>query len=128
MGKSLIVRSPQEVLSSLSEFEKEDERGRKIYSEMIVKYYTMIPSEFDHYLALIIRRSIQTRAVCVLDAILDTHSPNLLLSQIEDLYSPEFIEQIKREKKYMFAKDQIIRVRVDNEVVYEVIGVKLFLR
>ena len=128
MAKSLVLRSVEDVVPSLPEFEKVDDQGKKVYSEMIIKNYTFIPTEFDHYLAVIIRRSKQTKAVCVLDAILDVYHPNPLLNQIEELYSLEFTEKIKQEKKYMFDEDKIIPVRVDNKTVYEVVGVSLYLR
>ena len=128
MAKPLVLRSVEDVVPSLPEFEKVDDQGKKVYSEMIIKNYTFIPTEFDHYLAVIIRRSKQTKAVCVLDAILDVYHSNPLLNQIEELYSLEFTEKIKQEKKYMFDEDKIIPVRVDNKTVYEVVGVGLYLR
>ena len=126
MGKPLILRSPEEVIPSLSEFEKVDGQGKKIYSQMIIRYYTFIPGEADYYLGVIIQRSNQTKADCVLNAILDVYHKNPLLSQIEELYCPEFMEEIKQKKNYMFDKDKIIRVR--GNMVYEVVGVKLYLR
>ncbi len=127
MGKSLILRSPEEVIPSLLEFEKVDGQGQKIYSEMVIKYYTFIPGEIDHYVAPIIQRSSKTKADCVLDAILDVYHKNPLLSQIEKLYCPEFIEELKQKKKYMFDEDKNILVRVDDSTLYEVIGVELYL-
>ena len=128
MGKSLILRSPDMVIPALPEFEKVDEKGKKIYSEIIIKYYTSIPTEFDHYLAPIIRRSNRTKSVCVLEGILDIYYKNPLLKQLEELYSPEFVEKIKQDKKYMFDEDEIIPVRVHDKTVYEVVGVKLHMR
>ena len=128
MGKALVLRSPADVIPSLPEFEKVDEKGKKIYSEIIIRYYTSIPGEFDHYLAPIIQRSNRTESVCVLEGILDIYYRNPLLKQLEDLYSPEFVEKIKQDKKYMFDEDKIIPVRVYGKTVYEIVGVKLYLR
>ena len=128
MGKSLILRSPEEVIPSLPEFEKVDGQGQKIYSEMVIKYYTFIPGEIDHYVAPIIQRSSKTKADCVLDAILDVYHKNPLITQIEELYRPEFIEEIKRKKRYMFDEDKRIPVRICESTLYEVVGVELYLR
>ena len=128
MGKTLMLRSPRDVIPSIPEFEKVDDQGKKVYCKMVVEHYTYIPGEFDHYLAVIIRRSKQKKAICSFDAILDVYHKNPLLDHLEELYSSEFIEKIKEEKKYMFDKDEVIPVSVNNDAVYEAVGVKLYLR